>query len=58
MPSETDFVFKHPRPTKHHALKIYETHIGMAGIEPRVHTFNEFTDNVLPRIHKLGYNTI
>lgn len=51
-------MFKHPRPAKHHAIKIYETHIGMAGIDPKVHTFSEFTHDVLPRIRSLGYNTI
>lgn len=30
----------------------------MAGIEPRVHTFKEFTNTVLPRVVKLGYNVI
>jgi 1,4-alpha-glucan branching enzyme len=39
-------------------MKIYEVHIGMAGIEERVHTFKEFTLEILPRIVKLGYNTI
>lgn len=51
-------MFEHARPKKHGSLKIYETHIGMAGIEPRVHSFAEFTNDVLPRIHKLGYNAI
>lgn len=37
---------------------IYECHIGMAGEEPRVATFDEFTQNVLPRVQQLGYNTI
>ncbi|MDR2586577.1 MAG: alpha amylase C-terminal domain-containing protein [Prevotellaceae bacterium] len=37
---------------------IYEAHIGMGGEEPRVHTFNEFREDVLPRIVQLGYNTI
>ncbi|KAL4439336.1 hypothetical protein ABPG74_016999 [Tetrahymena malaccensis] len=55
---EKSYQFQHPRPHKHHALRIYETHIGMAGIEPRVHTFAEFTRDVLPRIKDLGYNTI
>lgn len=32
------------------ALKIYECHIGMAGVEERVHSFNEFTRDMLPRI--------
>lgn len=30
----------------------------MAGIEPRIHTFTEFTRDVLLRIKDLGYNTI
>ena len=37
---------------------IYEAHVGMAGEEPRLHTYREFADLVLPRIAKLGYNTI
>lgn len=37
---------------------IYEAHVGMAQEHEGVGSFNEFTDNVLPRIHKLGYNTI
>ena len=37
---------------------IYECHIGMAQEEGRVGTYSEFRKNVLPRIKKLGYNTI
>lgn len=37
---------------------IYEAHIGMAGEEPRVSSAKEFTQHVLPRIIKAGYNTI
>jgi len=37
---------------------IYEAHVGMAGEEPRIHTYREFADNVLPRIVEAGYNTI
>jgi 1,4-alpha-glucan branching enzyme len=37
---------------------IYETHIGMATAEEKIGTFHEFTENVLPRIIKAGYNTI
>jgi len=37
---------------------IYEAHIGMAGEEPRVHTYNEFRTDILPRIKTGGYNTI
>ncbi|MBK1883717.1 alpha amylase C-terminal domain-containing protein [Luteolibacter pohnpeiensis] len=37
---------------------IYETHVGMAGEEPRIHTYREFADQILPRIVAAGYNTI
>ncbi|MFA5328102.1 MAG: alpha amylase C-terminal domain-containing protein [Prolixibacteraceae bacterium] len=37
---------------------IYEAHIGMAGEEPRVHTYNEFRTEILPRVRAAGYNTI
>ena len=37
---------------------IYEAHIGMAGESERVHTYNEFRTDILPRIKKAGYNTI
>ena len=37
---------------------IYEAHIGMAGEDPRVHTFREFADHVIPHIVSAGYNTV
>jgi len=37
---------------------IYESHVGMAGEEERVHTYEEFRTQILPRIKKAGYNTI
>ncbi len=37
---------------------IYEAHTGMASMEQRTATFNEFRDNVIPRIKKAGYNVI
>jgi 1,4-alpha-glucan branching enzyme len=37
---------------------IYESHVGMAGEEPRVHTYREFAEQVLPRIVAGGYNTV
>ena len=39
-------------------LFIYECHVGMAQEEGKVGTYREFTENVLPRIRDLGYNTI
>ena len=37
---------------------IYEAHIGMAGESERVHTYDEFRTDILPRVQKAGYNTI
>ncbi len=37
---------------------IYEAHVGMAEEKEGIGTYNEFTENVLPRIHDLGYNVI
>jgi 1,4-alpha-glucan branching enzyme len=39
-------------------LRVYEAHIGMAQEEGKVGSFNEFTDKILPRIKRLGYNAI
>ena len=39
-------------------LLIYETHVGMATEEQKVGTYNEFRENILPRIKKSGYNAI
>ncbi len=37
---------------------IYEAHIGMSTAEEKTGTYREFTESVLPRIIKAGYNTI
>ncbi len=37
---------------------IYEAHVGMATEAERVGTYDEFTDNMLPRIKQDGYNTV
>lgn len=37
---------------------IYECHIGMAQEDYSVGTYKAFKENILPRIKKLGYNTI
>lgn len=39
-------------------LYIYECHIGMAQEEAKIGSYREFTQNILPRIKRLGYNTI
>lgn len=37
---------------------IYEAHIGMASEELKTGTYNEFRENILPKIKKAGYNTL
>ncbi len=39
-------------------LFIYECHIGMAQEKEGIGSYNEFRENILPRIKSLGYNTI
>ncbi|OHX65737.1 alpha-amylase family glycosyl hydrolase [Flammeovirga pacifica] len=37
---------------------IYEAHVGMAQEEEKMGSYNEFTENILPRVRDLGYNCI
>jgi 1,4-alpha-glucan branching enzyme len=53
------YVWKHSfDPSSIRTPLIYESHVGMGGEEPRVHTYREFADTVLPRVAKGGYNTV
>jgi 1,4-alpha-glucan branching enzyme len=53
------YVWQHPfDPADIGAPLIYEAHVGIGGEEPRVHTYREFTEHVLPRIAASGYNVI
>jgi 1,4-alpha-glucan branching enzyme len=40
------------------APRIYEAHVGMAQEEPRVGSYSEFAEEVLPRVVDAGYNTL
>ncbi|KAG5613596.1 hypothetical protein H5410_024877 [Solanum commersonii] len=50
--------FKYPHPPKPRAPRIYEAHVGMSSSEPRVNSYREFADDVLPRIKANNYNTV
>jgi 1,4-alpha-glucan branching enzyme len=54
------YQFKNKRPSfnDHEGIRIYEAHVGISTPEPTIGTYKNFTKNVLPIIHKLGYNTI
>lgn len=56
-PSER-YEFKYPRPPKPSAPRIYEAHVGMSSSEPRINSYREFADDVLPRIKANSYNAI
>lgn len=56
--SPQPYQWKFTNPKKPASVKIYEVHIGMSGIEEKVHTYKEFQYHVLPRIKKLGYTVI
>ncbi len=49
---ESDFQVDHAHPI------IYEAHIGMAQSDGKVGTYDEFTENILPRVVAAGYNTL
>ncbi|KAI3734510.1 hypothetical protein L6452_13980 [Arctium lappa] len=57
-PASERYEFKYPRPPKPEAPRIYEAHVGMSSSEPRVSSYREFADNVLPRIRANNYNTV
>ncbi|KAK6199161.1 alpha-1,4-glucan branching enzyme [Scheffersomyces amazonensis] len=59
-PKHEQYVFKNNRArfNNKEGIRIYEAHVGISTPEPKVGTYKNFTENVLPIIHKLGYNTI
>ena len=55
---EKPYQWKHGHAGKRPHPLIYECHIGMATEKEKVGTFEEFRRDVLPRVKKLGYDTI
>ncbi len=56
-PSEP-YIWKNGGPGPRKTPLVYECHIGMSSGEEKVATFEEFRENVLPRVKKLGYDTL
>lgn len=52
------FQFQHPRPPRPKSIRVYECHVGISAWEGKINTYTDFTTSLLPRIAKLGYNTI
>lgn len=54
----TAFQWTAPQPHQLETLLIYECHIGISSEEPCVAGYRYFTENILPRVKKAGYNAI
>ncbi|KAE9598487.1 putative 1,4-alpha-glucan branching enzyme [Lupinus albus] len=57
-PPEHAYKRKNTSPKVPNSLRIYEAHVGISGSEPKISSFNDFTDKVLPHIKEAGYNAI
>jgi 1,4-alpha-glucan branching enzyme len=55
---EVAFEWRNDAPPAPDGLLIYEAHVGMAQEEPKVGSYLEFVENILPRIAAGGYNTV
>ena len=58
VPPKKSYRFRHDSPPRPEAQLVYESHVGMAQEEPKVGTFDEFRETMLPRIREAGYNTV
>ncbi|KAL0267822.1 UNVERIFIED_CONTAM: hypothetical protein PYX00_009975 [Menopon gallinae] len=52
------YEFKHKSPKKPESLRIYECHVGIASTEPKIASYRQFADDVIPRIKRNCYNAI
>ncbi|KAG5030504.1 hypothetical protein JHK85_014486 [Glycine max] len=57
-PLSERYQFKYPRPPKPKTPRIYEAHVGMSSSEPRINSYREFADEILPHIWANNYNTV
>ncbi|KAL4335407.1 hypothetical protein GQ457_07G013250 [Hibiscus cannabinus] len=57
-PPECTYKWKHTATKAPKSLRIYECHVGISGSEPKISSFNDFTEKVLPHIKRAGYNAI
>jgi len=57
---EIKYKWKYPK--KHmkrpKSLRIYEVHIGLSSLDPKINTYVEFAEKILPRVKKMGYTAI
>ena len=43
---------------KPESLRIYEVHIGLSSFDPKISSYKEFAENILPRVKNMGYTAI
>jgi 1,4-alpha-glucan branching enzyme len=57
---EIKYKWKYPKKhmEKPKSLRIYEAHIGLSSFDPKINTYKEFAENILPRVKKMGYTAI
>ncbi|GMN51639.1 hypothetical protein TIFTF001_020786 [Ficus carica] len=57
-PPEEAYKWRNISPKVRKSLRIYECHVGISGSEPKISSFNDFTEKVLPHVKEAGYNAI
>jgi 1,4-alpha-glucan branching enzyme len=60
-PAEEKHVWEHVdaiKPERPEAVRIYESHVGMAQEAGKVSSYREYAEHILPRVKKAGYNVI
>ena len=57
-PQQGGFQWQHSQPNKPKSLRVYEAHVGISSPEAKVASYKYFADEMLPRIKRLGYNTV
>ncbi|KAK6269615.1 hypothetical protein POUND7_006720 [Theobroma cacao] len=57
-PPECIYKWKNIAPKVPKSLRIYECHVGIGGSEPKISSFNDFTEKVLRHVKEAGYNAI
>ncbi|XP_057977494.1 1,4-alpha-glucan-branching enzyme 3, chloroplastic/amyloplastic [Malania oleifera] len=57
-PPDCVYKWKNVQPKAPCSLRIYECHVGISGSEPKISSFNDFTERVLPHVKEAGYNAI
>ncbi|KAL2944699.1 1 4-alpha-glucan-branching enzyme 3 chloroplastic/amyloplastic, partial [Bienertia sinuspersici] len=57
-PPESSYKWRNNHPKVPKSLRIYECHVGISGLEPKITSFNDFTEKSLPFIKELGYNAV